>query len=419
VAALAASYTVTVPGGGGFLPIANQLDNGMGNTLEQLFPVVPAGTQIYYWDCAAQDFSPTVPTYSTVTLPHWSPAGTLVPGEGAFIVNPSASTFTVTFSGTAVVPVLPSPFSCGCGRYSLLSSQTAALGTWGTIVGGAPPEGALFMNWNYALQDFVTNTFTNCFWSGGPPTARVGETVKVFIPCTSNLCCLQVTCTTNLVVECGTPWDFTVPTASSCCDTSVNVTVVATVTNGICPQFATRTWLATDSCGNSNVCSQTVTVVDTTPPVITCASNKTVECGSAWSFDFPTVSDACTGTNVPIGVLNTVTNGICPQFVTRTWLAMNLCGNGSTCTQTVTIVVTNGACVAPVITSSYYTGYACTIVFESQPCLTYQVQYKNSLTDPAWTALVTLTATGTTTTVQDTAAPNFARFYRVVCLGCP
>src|ERR1019366_8512809 len=42
--------------------------------------------------------------------------------------------------------------------------------------------------------------------------------------------------------------------------TNVAITVVSTVTNGVCPQVITRTWLATDLCGNTNTCSQTVTV---------------------------------------------------------------------------------------------------------------------------------------------------------------
>src|SRR3974377_2084835 len=68
-----------------------------------------------------------------------------------------------------------------------------------------------------------------------------------------------------------------------------NATGVASL--GLCPEVITRTWLYVDGCGNSNTCSQTVTVVDSTPPVITCASNKTVVCGTAWSFDTPSVYD--------------------------------------------------------------------------------------------------------------------------------
>src|SRR5258706_7263834 len=57
-------------------------------------------------------------------------------------------------------------------------------------------------------------------------------------------------------------------------------TILGTVTNvsGHCGSTfdATRTWAATDACGNSSTCSQKVTVIDTTAPVITCTStNKT------------------------------------------------------------------------------------------------------------------------------------------------
>ena len=40
-----------------------------------------------------------------------------------------------------------------------------------------------------------------------------------------------------------------------------------------------------------------------------CANNKSVDCSSDWSFDPPTATDACCGTNVTISVLSTVTNG--------------------------------------------------------------------------------------------------------------
>jgi hypothetical protein len=75
---------------------------------------------------------------------------------------------------------------------------------------------------------------------------------------------------------------------------------------------------------------------------VTCPTNKTVQCGVAWTFDLPAASSCC-GSNVAITVTGTVTNGVCPKVVTRTWLLTDACGNTSTCSQTVTQV----SCVPP------------------------------------------------------------------------
>src|SRR4029078_2927504 len=90
-------------------------------------------------------------------------------------------------------------------------------------------------------------------------------------------------------VEIGTGWTFDAPTATDNSGNAV-ITVLSTVTNTAshCGNTfdATRTWQAIDACGNSASCSQKVTVVDTTAPVITCSNtNKTVEQGVDWSFD--------------------------------------------------------------------------------------------------------------------------------------
>jgi alpha-tubulin suppressor-like RCC1 family protein len=151
-------------------------------------------------------------------------------------------------------------------------------------------------------------------------------------------------CGTNIntkTVNCGTDWIFDAPTVSdSCSGTNVTLTVLSTVTNGVCPRIITRTWKATDACGNSVTNSQAVTVVDTTPSVLTCATNKTVQCGKAWAFDAPTVSDSCSGTNLTVSILSTVTNGVCPRIITRTWVATDGCGNTAKCSQSVTVVDT-------------------------------------------------------------------------------
>ena len=162
------------------------------------------------------------------------------------------------------------------------------------------------------------------------------------------------TCATNRIVQCGSSWSFDAPSASDLCSgTNVSIVVVGTVTNASpisCQTTITRTWKATDLCDKTNYCAQTITIVDTTPLVLTCASDKIVQCGSLWDFDIPSANSSCSGTNVTIVATSTVTNASpisCQTSITRTWQATNSCGNSTTCTQTVTVVDKT----APVITS--------------------------------------------------------------------
>ena len=104
------------------------------------------------------------------------------------------------------------------------------------------------------------------------------------------------------------PPDVTVSANSGCSATNVALGSpvtgdncgVAAVTNNAPASYPLGTnvvtWTVTDTSGNTNTCQQLVVVRDTTPPCYLCATNKTVECGSAWSFDPPAAFDACSGT---------------------------------------------------------------------------------------------------------------------------
>jgi len=144
-----------------------------------------------------------------------------------------------------------------------------------------------------------------------------------------------ITAPADRTVECGQSWAFGNPTATDTCGKAV-VTILGTETNRTgCGFTATRTWVATDACGNTATATQTVSVVDNTPPVITCSPNKTVACGSALSFDAPTATDNC-GT-VTIKIISTVTaTNKCVVTSTRTWKATDACGNVAQCSQTLT-----------------------------------------------------------------------------------
>ena len=74
-----------------------------------------------------------------------------------------------------------------------------------------------------------------------------------------------------------------------------------------------------------------------------CSPSKTVACDRAWTFDDPVPASSCTNGNgyVDWQPFVTVTSGVCPKIITRTWTVSDYCGNTSTCSQVVTLLDTN------------------------------------------------------------------------------
>ena len=112
-------------------------------------------------------------------------------------------------------------------------------------------------------------------------------------------------------------------------------------TDGDCPSnyILTRTWTATDECGNSTSHTQTVTVQDTTAPTFneSLPSDETVECDAVADAVTLTASDNCGTADVTFNEVRT--DGDCPSnyILTRTWTATDECGNSTSHTQTVTV----------------------------------------------------------------------------------
>jgi hypothetical protein len=149
----------------------------------------------------------------------------------------------------------------------------------------------------------------------------------------------------NTSIECGEstdPSDTGQATATDDCSTP-NVTYTD-ASSGSCPEVITRTWTATDACGNTATGNQTITVNDTQPPVISCPGNETVNCDESTdpsATGRATANDACSGV-VPeanITYSDNITIGSCANNYTiaRTWTAVDDCSNSATCTQTITV----------------------------------------------------------------------------------
>ncbi|MDQ3017221.1 MAG: PKD domain-containing protein, partial [Bacteroidota bacterium] len=126
------------------------------------------------------------------------------------------------------------------------------------------------------------------------------------------------------------------PTVTFVSDVTTNMTCTNRLT-------LTRTYRATDACGNSATCAQTITVFDNTVPTIACPAGVTVQCASlvppANPGGITATGDNCGGT-VTVSVLPDITtNQTCINrlTLTRVYRATDLCGNSATCAQTITV----------------------------------------------------------------------------------
>lgn len=279
-------------------------------------------------------------------------------------------------------------------------------------------------SWLHYCVEFVpvATTLTIRFTglNGGAASSAHIDHVSLTQCCPTNPCPAPatVTCPTDKSVTCGEPWTFDAPLVSSlCCGTNYSIVVTGSWTNGPCPQIATRVWQITDCYSNAMTCTQSVTLIDNTQPVITCASNLTVACGTPWAFTPPAVFDACSGTNVTVSELSTTTNGVCPREFTRAWVAWDACGNSNVCSQTVTVQVA-GPPVPPVIQGIFADGTGIHIRFHTVPCYAYALECKVGLTNPVWDLCQTLEGDGTDREFLDPAPVPASRFYRVRVL-CP
>src|SRR5688500_14408935 len=123
-----------------------------------------------------------------------------------------------------------------------------------------------------------------------------------------------------------------------CCPHVITFVSDAVTISG-CTETTVRTYRATDGCGNSSECTQTITrTIDTTPPVISnVPPDETVDCLA----EVPPIEDLDWTDNCSPGGTITGTQvgpGGDPLTIIRTWTVTDACGNATTVTQTITIL---------------------------------------------------------------------------------
>jgi len=178
----------------GFSIIANPL-MAPTNTLGVLFAGQPDGFVVYkydpvnLWQVANYQALPWDPTN-----PVWDqPNMTLLPGEGAFVYNPSSTPFTNTFvgeviQGTNLTVTLPGNLTTNVG-FQLIGSLIPQEGQLATDLGFPARDGdTIYFYPNNTVQWQVYNYASppwdpgNPVWDPAQPTLSVGQGFFVYRP---------------------------------------------------------------------------------------------------------------------------------------------------------------------------------------------------------------------------------------------
>jgi HYR domain/Secretion system C-terminal sorting domain len=236
----------------------------------------------------------------------------------------------ITVSCTSLVPV---PNIASVTGVSDNCSGVVTITHVGDLISGQTCANKYIISRTYRATD-VCGNFAECVQlirvnDQTPPTLTCPAPVTV--SCTSLIPVANVALVTGVSDNCG--------------GTVSVIHVGDVISNQTCTNryTVTRTYRATDACGNFTECTQIITVNDQTPPSLTCPAPVTVSC----TGDVPApnialvtgVSDNCGGGVTVAFVSDVITNQTCTNkyTITRTYRATDACGNFTNCTQIITV----------------------------------------------------------------------------------
>jgi uncharacterized protein affecting Mg2+/Co2+ transport len=150
----------------------------------------------------------------------------------------------------------------------------------------------------------------------------------------------------DLTLECPTPaaTNITgVPTVSDGCS-STTVSFSDSVSNNCGgTKIISRTWRATDACGNVATAMQIITVIDTTPPTLTLPANVVLQCPGDTRTNVTGAARSADGCGaVTLTYSDIVSNGCgLTRTIWRQWMAVDQCGHSTNGVQLISVIDTN------------------------------------------------------------------------------
>ncbi len=266
--------------------------------------------------------------------------------------NSASCSHTITvFDNIGPVIACPAPLTFQCAS-QVPTATPGSITATDNCGGGATISfgGDQIVNQTCANRFTILRNYTAIDACGNTSTCI--QTITVFDNTPPTLICPG-----NTTVQCASlipPVNLNLVAVDNCGGTPPVITFVSDVnSNQTCANrfTVTRTYRATDACGNSAICTQLITVFDNTPPTFTCPANLTVACvGDVPAANLNLIAtDNCDGPAPVITVAsNITTNQTCANrfILNRIYRATDACGNSATCAQIITVFDN----VAPTIT---------------------------------------------------------------------
>ncbi|WP_067149106.1 HYR-like domain-containing protein [Pseudotamlana agarivorans] len=247
----------------------------------------------------------------------------------------TSATFTIEDTTAPSLPITPSDITYEClSDVPVVGTLTASDQCSGLITA----IGVDVIDDTNPCHVIIKRTWT--FTDDCSNTSRTTQTITV-TDTTAPVLDLPV----NVTAECSdslSPIIFGTATATDNCDPAPVVTYNDVKTNGSCSgtYTITRTWTATDSCGNTVSADQIISTSDTTAPTFdqsVLPVDVVVECDNVPASEVLTASDNCG--NASVSVSDRRINGSCPSdyIIKRTYTATDECGLTNTHIQTITV----------------------------------------------------------------------------------
>ena len=296
--------------------------------------VVECSEDLPYSEPSTNDACGTVElTYSDEVIPgnaagNYTVIRTFTATDDAGNSSSAIQTFNVVDTTAPAFTFVPADYTVECSDEMPMDNATASDNCGEVTMEVTSETAAGDAAGNYV----ITRTFTATDDAGNSTSAEQTITVQdttapefTFVPA-------------DYTVECSEEMPMDVATASdNCGEVTIEVESETTSGNATGNYVITRTFTAADDAGNSTSTSQTITVVDTTAPILNVPADYTAECSDEMPMDDATASDNCGEVSIEVTSQTTAGDAAGNYVITRTFTATDDAGNTTSATQTITV----------------------------------------------------------------------------------